>query len=107
MGRNGRTRFEVVVSTSNGQFLTDHSKVAGAQTTAAAFAKVCEIIQQWAASEGAITPGTEVSIVDTRDGGKLFTAAYLGFEVALLGRDPKQWPELREPQRHPLRRFPR
>lgn len=53
-------------------------------TMKGAWGRVIEVLQQWASSEGAISQGTEISIVDTRDGGKLFTATYLGFEPNLF-----------------------
>jgi len=46
-----------------------------------AYARLTEVLQQWGASEGAIVPGTRVSIVDTFDGGEVVFAEYQGFEV--------------------------
>lgn len=93
MGRTGRIRFEVWLTTTRGDRAVDQARLCGAVTQRAAFARAVEVIQQWAAAEGAITPGTVVSIKDTHDGGTLFAAQYLGYEVNLLGRESPQWPE--------------
>lgn len=107
MGRTGRIRFAVKVHQGGSTATNCCTTVGSMHTPGPAFRKVCEVIQQWAASEGAITPGTTVSIVDTNDGGNLFVAEYLGYEVNLLGRDPKAWPGPKHKQSHPLRKWPR
>lgn len=107
MGHTGRIRFEVWLSTTRPDRAVERTRLAQATKQETAFARVCEIIQQWAASEGAITPGTVVSIKDTNDGGTLFSAEYLGFEVNLLGRESQQWPEHVQAARKRLKSWPR
>lgn len=60
-----------------------NTSVGRASTLRAAFERVTQVLQQWSKAEGAIKVGTQVSIVDLRDGGKLFTMQYLGFEPLL------------------------
>lgn len=64
--------------------LSKHVQMSGA------WSKALGILAQWAQSEGAVTPGTTISIIDTNDGGKLFTATYLGFEPNLLSEESGQ-----------------
>lgn len=107
MGRTGPIRFEVWVAVPRPDRSTDRTRVATAVTTTAAFTRVCEVLQQWSASEGAITPGTEVSIKDTADGGDLFSAQYLGFETNLLDGKEFQWPGVPQKRTRPVTRWPR
>jgi hypothetical protein len=53
-------------------------------TMEAAWAAMMDIVTKWGQAQGAVSPGAKVSIVDTRDGGILFSAEYLGFEPNLL-----------------------
>lgn len=65
-------------------------------TVRKAFERVCDVLAQWAASEGAITPGVRISIVDKNDGGKLFEATYLGYDNTQLLGGTTQWQRLSE-----------
>lgn len=107
MGRTGPIRFEVWVTVPRPDRAVDRTRVATAVTPTAAFTRVVEVIQQWAASEGAITPGTEVSIKDTADGGDLFSAQYLGFETNLLNGKEFQWPGVPSKKSPRVTRWPR
>lgn len=87
--RRGKARFTVVVR-SGGRDANDGPQTIGQYVKAApAITRLTEVVQQWAASEGAIAPGTKVSVVDTTDGGELLSATYAGYEPATLqgGRD--------------------
>lgn len=88
--RGGVRQFDVRVSGTDSVRTPFNNRLALFATIHGAWRKTLEVLNQWAASEGTITPGTEISIVDTRDGGKLFTATYLGFEPTLLSEETQQ-----------------
>lgn len=50
----------------------------------AAMGAVVNVLKQWAASQGAVQPGTKVVIADRNDGGQVFKMEYLGFNEDLL-----------------------
>lgn len=52
-----------------------------------AFTAVIAILTRWGQAQGALHENTRVSIVDTRDGGKLFEAVFLGYEPNLLSEE--------------------
>ncbi len=97
MAGRGGPRFEVWIATHPPEGEPTKIKRSGHTTPRLAIGAVTEILKQWAASEGAITQGTTVSIVDTNDGGHLLTVQYLGFETDnLLGRSAT-WPGTQRP----------
>jgi len=57
--------------------ISNHAHIDSALLAAA------NVVRQWAASHGAIRPGTRVVISDRDDGAKVFGAEYLGFEEDL------------------------
>lgn len=58
-------------------------RVGASATMRAAITRVTEVMQQWANAEGAIAPGTRMSIVDTESANEIFTCEYLGYQQAL------------------------
>lgn len=107
MSPRGQPRFEVWIATNPPDGKPSKIKKSGHGQTRLAFAAVCDILKQWAASEGAITPGTVVSIVDTNDGGNLLLLTYLGFEPATLLGTVATWPGTQRPIRTDRPAWPR
>lgn len=107
MTARGQPRFEVWVSTHPPGEPVTKIKRSGHHQQRPAFLAVCDIVKQWAASEGAITPGTTVSIVDTNDGGNLLVLAYLGFEPATITGMVATWPGTQRPMREARPAWPR
>lgn len=99
MSARGSPRFEVWIITHPPEGGATRTKRSSHHRPLQAMLAVCDIIKQWAASEGAITPGTLVSIVDTNDGGQLLTLQYLGFEASNLLGSVATWPGTQRPMR--------
>ena len=78
-------RFVVEITSTDADRKPTRQQVSTHAVESASLRAICAIIQQWAAMEGAVTAGTTVSIVDTTDGGVLFSAKYLGYEPNTLG----------------------
>jgi membrane carboxypeptidase/penicillin-binding protein PbpC len=103
--RRGRERFTLTVW-AGGHDAAHGPQVVGRYATARpAIVRLCEVIQQWAASEGAIAPGTRMSIMDNHDGGPLMEVKYLGYESTQLMGGSKTWQELASGTQRP--RWPR
>lgn len=79
-----RTRFEVIVQGKDANGKPTRQRISTHARQDSALHRVVDIIKQWAASHGAVQPGTTVMIVDMVDGGIYFQAALLGFEPADL-----------------------
>lgn len=60
------------------------SRIGLAASEHSALTRATEVIRQWADSHGATRPGTHIDVIDLNDGGKLFTATYLGYEPSVL-----------------------
>lgn len=73
----------MVLGTDEHHKATRHNQSQHARVDAA-MGSVVNILKQWAASHGAIQPGTRVVITDRHDGGKVFSMEYLGFDETLL-----------------------
>ena|SRR5687767_15422146 len=99
MSARGSPRFEVWITAHPPDGDTTRTKRSSHHAPRLAISAVCDILKQWAASEGAITPGTLVSIVDTNDGGQLLTMQYLGFEASNLLGSVATWPGTQRPMR--------
>jgi len=80
----GRIRYVVEVHGTDDAHKATRIPVRFAATEQTALRAVIEVLQQWAASQGAIRPGTKITIVDKNDGGQLFVAEYLGYGETLL-----------------------
>jgi hypothetical protein len=96
--RRGRSRWQVHVQSPKGPDRAATTLTNDVATVHRAFERVCDVLAQWAASEGAITPGTRISIVDRNDGGQLFVAEYLGYDNTLPTGGSQQWQRLSEPK---------
>lgn len=83
MARGG-VRFEVVVTGSGPDHKGTRQRISTHARADSALGRVVEIIKQWGASHGAVSPGTTVMVIDMTDGGKLFEGTYLGYEPDLL-----------------------
>lgn len=77
-------RLEVAVNGRDPAGRRTHQRISTHATEDSAFTRIVEIMKQWGDSHGAIKTGTEIAIVDMADGGKVFTATYLGYEPDLL-----------------------
>lgn len=75
-----RTRFEVIVLGKDGDGKPTRQRISTHARPDSALGRLVDIIKQWAASHGAVTPGTTVKIIDMVDGGTFFEATYLGYE---------------------------
>lgn len=81
--RRGPMRFEVRTEYMSAWNKLVNTRISLHHNMEGAFASVVEVLQRWGATEGAVKEGTKVSIVDCRDGGRIFSMEYLGFEPNL------------------------
>jgi len=103
--RRGGPRFSVEVTTGGRPQDRVTQRLSGHNTSVAAFERLIGVLQQWAASEGAVTPGTRASIVDTNDGGELAVIQYLGYEANMYG-GTQTWQKLAQ-STPPISRWPK
>lgn len=80
----GPMRFEVRIEYVSAWQKVVNTRISLHHNMEGAFGSVSDVILRWAATEGAVKEGTKVSIVDCRDGGKIFYMEYLGFEPNLI-----------------------
>lgn len=95
MSRGPRFVLEIVpggVGAAHGR-----QRVGVAATQAAIFKRFCEVIQQWAAAEGAVAPGTSVSVIDTEVGQVIFGATYAGYAPQPSMGGMRTWDALSKP----------
>lgn len=78
------SRFVVMVLGTDEHHRATRQVVSQHAAESAAFGSVVNVLKQWAASHGAIQPGTKVVISDRNDGGQIFRMEYLGFNEDLL-----------------------
>ena len=83
-GLRKQIKLAVVVTGYDETRKATRQTVGRAATLSAAFRTFTGVINQWAASEGAIREGTTVSITDMRDGGTIVKAEFLGFSETLF-----------------------
>lgn len=80
----GRGRFEVRVHATDARGVAYSHVRSRSAKLAVAMLAVLEVGRLWAASDGAVRPGTEVRLVDTTDGGTVILLRFNGFEPNTL-----------------------
>lgn len=91
-------RFVLEVVPGGSEAAHGRQRVGVAATQAAILRRFCEVVQQWAAAEGAIAPGTTLSIVDTEASQVIFGATYMGYAPVLPGRSTQTWDAASQPR---------
>jgi hypothetical protein len=79
--------FDVRVSGKEPNGTVYNNRMSLHATMDAAWNAAIAILIRWGQAQGALHEGTTVSIIDTRDGGRLFAAVFLGFEPNLLSEE--------------------
>lgn len=82
--RRGPMRFEVRTEYLSAWNKWVNTRISLHHNMEGAFTSTVDVLKRWAMTEGAIKEGTKVSIVDCRDGGRIFCMEYLGFESNLI-----------------------
>lgn len=94
-------RFVVEILPGGSEAAHSRQRVGVAATQHAAMTRMCEVVQQWALAEGAIAPGTKLSLVDTEVGQEILTFNYLGYSRETLSGGMQTWDALAQPKTPP------